>query len=346
MKAAVFIEPGRIDVKDIPLTPCGPDDIIVKVHACGICGSDVRNFRAGLRKNVKGIVSQVMGHEFTGIVSEVGANATRYRIGDRIAAAPDVSCGQCWYCRRGLVNLCDDHRMLGVDWPGGFAEYVHLPGEVLERGMIHHVPEGLGLDDAAMSEPASSVIAAQANAGVGLGDTVLVLGDGPIGCLHLEVARARGASRVFMSGAMRLKGAEAFAPDLLMDATRDDVVGMAREATGGLGADFAVCANPVAATQEQAVRAVRKRGTVIIFGGLPRNKPMTTLDSNRIHYGEIRVMGAFSYPAPIHRKALTAIRDGFITPGKYITMTLPLDETVRGFEAVLAGEALKVLIKP
>ncbi|MDR1613403.1 MAG: alcohol dehydrogenase catalytic domain-containing protein [Planctomycetota bacterium] len=346
MKAAVFIEPGRIEVRDVPLAPCGPDDIIVKIHACGICGSDVRNFRAGLRRNAQGITSQIMGHEFTGVVSETGANVTRYRIGDPVAAAPDVSCGRCWYCRRGLANLCDYHRMLGVDWPGGFAEYAQLPAEVLERGMIHHVPDGLSLDDAAMSEPAASVIAAQENAGVGLGDTILILGDGPIGCLHLEVARARGASRVFMSGALRLRAAEAFGPDLLMDGRREDVVRKVREATGGLGVDFAVCANPVAATQEQGVQAVRKRGTVILFGGLPKDKPRTTLDSNRIHYGEIRVVGAFSYPAPIHLKALAAIRDGVITPSKYITLILPLDETVRGFAAAVAGEALKVLIKP
>lgn len=333
-------------VRDIPLAPCGPDDIVIKVHGCGICGSDVRNYRAGLRKNANNIESQVMGHEFTGLVSETGTNVTRYKVGDAIAAAPDVSCGHCWYCRRGLVNICDNHRMLGVDWPGGFAEYVHIPGEVIERGMIHHIPEGVSLDDAAMSEPASSVIAAQENAGIGLGDTVLVIGDGPIGCLHVEIARARGSSRVFMSGVTRLKEAESFSPDLLMDGAKDDVVKMVKDATGGLGVDFAICANPVASTQEQAVQAVRKRGTVILFGGLPKDKPMTSLDSNRIHYGEIKVVGAFSYPAVIHQKALLAIRDGFITPSKYITLTLPLDRTGEGFEAAVAGKALKVLIKP
>ncbi len=346
MKAAVFEGPGNIVVKDITLAPCGPDDIIIKIHACGICGSDVRNYRTGLRKNANNIQSQVMGHEFTGLVCETGKNVTRYRVGDPIAVAPDVSCGYCWYCRRGLVNLCDNHRMLGVDWPGGFAEYAHIPGEVLEHGMIHHIPEGVSLDDAAMSEPASSVIAAQENIGIGLGDTVLILGDGPIGCLHVEIARARGASRVFMSGAMRLKEAETFQPDLLLNGVKDDVVAKVREATGGLGADFAICANPVAATQEQAVQAVRKRGTVVFFGGLPKDKPMTSLDSNRIHYGEITIFGAFSYPAPIHQKALLAIRDGFITPDKYITLTLPLAEITQGFEAAIADKALKVLIKP
>lgn len=346
MKAAVFEAPETIVVKDIPLNPCGPDDIIVKIHACGICGSDVRNYRTGLRKNATGIQSQVMGHEFTGLATEVGANVTRFKVGDRIAVAPDVSCGECWYCRRGMVNICDNHRMLGVDWPGGFAEYCHLPKVILERGMVHHIPEGLSLDDAALSEPASSVIASQENAGIGLGDTVLVIGDGPIGCLHLDVARSRGASKVFMSGATRLKEAAAFGPDLLMDGTKDDVVKMVRDATGGLGVDVVICANPVAATQQQGVEAVRKRGIVILFGGVPKDNPMTSLDSNRIHYGEITVVGAFSYPASIHEKALQVIRDGYIKPEKYFTMTLPLDDITKGFEAAIKGEALKVLIKP
>ena len=128
-------------VRDVELNPCGPDDIIVKVHPpCGICGSDVRNYRSGLRADVG---EQILGHEFTGTVHEVGLNVTEYAVGDRIAAAPDVSCGHCWYCKKGLVNLCDNHRMLGLHWPGGFAEYVHLPAEVIKNGMIHHIPEGV-----------------------------------------------------------------------------------------------------------------------------------------------------------------------------------------------------------
>lgn len=346
MKAAVFESPGKFVVKDMPLRPCGPGDIVIKIHACGVCGSDVRTYRVGLRKNDQNLTSQILGHEFTGVVTEVGKDVVRYRVGDRIAVAPDVCCGHCWYCQRGLVNICDHHRMIGVDWPGGFAEYAHLPEEVLRLGMVHHIPEGVSLDDAVMAEPSSSVIASQEYGNVGLGDTVLVIGDGPIGCLHIEVARARGASRVFMSGMLRLKEAEAFGPDLLLDAGKEDVVARVREATGGLGVDFVVCANPVAATQEEAVRAVRKRGRVILFGGLPKDKPMTTLDSNLIHYGEITVVGAFSYPASIHQKALTIIRDGFITPKKYMTLTLPLEDTQNGFEAAIAGKALKVVIKP
>jgi L-iditol 2-dehydrogenase len=343
VKAAVFQGPERLVVREVPDPKCGPGDVVLAVHACGICGSDLRNYRTGLKGDVK---SQIMGHELTGVVSEVGRDVTGYKVGDRIAVAPDVSCGRCWYCRRGLVNLCVDHRMVGTHWPGGFAEYLHMPPEVLARGMVHHIPEGLSLTDACLSEPASSVLAAQQNTGIGLGDTVLVIGDGPIGCLHLEVARARGASRVLMAGLARLKEAERFAPDALIDAGSQDTVKESLRLSDGLGVDVAICATPVAAVQEQAVEAVRKRGRVILFGGLPKTAPMTTLNSNLIHYNEITVVGAFSYPATTHQQALLVIRDGKITPSKYFNLTVPLDDIVDGFQAAAQGRALKVLVRP
>lgn len=343
MKAAVFEGPGRMVVRQVELAACAPGDLVARVHACGICGSDVRNFRTGLKAEVG---AQVMGHELTAVVSEVGAEVRRFRAGDRIAVAPDVSCGECYYCKRGLVNLCLGHRMLGTHWPGGFAEYVHLPREVLARGMVHHVPEGLSLDDAALSEPAASVLAAQENAGIGLGDTVLVIGDGPIGCLHLEVARSRGATRVIVAGLARLKEVERFAPDLLVDAGKTDTVEAVRAATGGLGADVAIVATPVASTQAQAVRAVRKRGKVVLFGGLPKASPETTLDANLVHYGEITILGAFSYPAHMHEKALATIAAGRIHPERYFNLVVGLDQVVDGFQAAAEGRALKVLVKP
>jgi L-iditol 2-dehydrogenase len=343
VKAAVFEGPERLVVKEVPDPKCGPGDVVLEVHACGICGSDVRNYRTGLKG---GVGSQIMGHELTGVVREAGSDTRGFQAGDRIAVAPDVSCGRCWYCRRGLVNLCVDHRMIGTHWPGGFAEYLHLPPEVLARGMVHRIPEGLSLTDACLSEPASSVLAAQQNAGIGLGDTVLIIGDGPIGCLHVEVARARGASRVIMAGLMRLADAERFAPDALLDAASRDTVAETLRLTGGLGADVAICAAPVAAIQEQAVEAVRKRGRVILFGGLPKSAPMTTLNSNLIHYNELTVAGAFSYPATTHQQALETIRDGRIMPSKYFTLTVSLDDVVEGFRAAAEGRALKVLVRP
>jgi L-iditol 2-dehydrogenase len=343
VKAAVFEGVERITVREVPDPRPDEGSIIVKVEACGLCGSDIRNFHDGLRG---GITRQVMGHEIAGSVTYVGAAVERFEVGDRVAIAPDVSCGDCQYCRRGWVNLCVHHRMIGTDWPGGFAQYLHLPAVVLKHGMVHRMPSGLSFDHAALSEPASSVIASQDSAGIGLGDTVLVIGDGPMGCLHLEVARARGAARVIMVGLGRLAQIVPFGPDHIIDAAKQNPVDEVKRLTGGFGADVAIVANSIAKTQAQAVEAVRKRGRIILFGGLPKADPMTTLDGNSIHYNELHVVGAFSYAAWIHQKALEVIASGKIHAEKYFNKTVSLEGIVEGIREAESGHALKVLVKP
>jgi L-iditol 2-dehydrogenase len=343
MKAAVFEGAENLQVRVVTDPVCEPDGIVVRVMACSICGSDIRNFHAGLRG---GVTSQIIGHEIAGVVEEVGPREERFKPGERVAIAPDVSCGRCWYCQRGLVNLCDDHRMIGTHWPGGFAQFLGLPGEVLRHGMVHPMPEALSFAAASLSEPASSVLAAQGNAGIGLGDTVLIIGDGPIGCMHVEVARARGASLIILVGLTRLAMVTRFHPDYLLDASAVDPVVEVRRITGGLGADAAIIAAPAAATQEQGVEAVRKRGKVILFGGLPHSSPMTTLNGNLIHYNELTVTGAFSYPAHIHRQALQMIQARKINAESYISGVSPLEGLVDGIRRAESGQALKVVIDP
>ena len=344
MKAAIFKNVENIQVEEIPKPACDADGILVNVKACGLCGGDIRNYYNGLKG---GVTDQIMGHEIAGVVEKAGPEVTRFKVGDTVAIAPDVSCGHCFYCRRGLVNLCVDHRMLGTHWPGGFAQYVHLPKVVLEYGMVHHMPEGMPFEDATLAEPASSVLASQQNANIGLGDTVLIIGDGPIGCLHTEVARSRGVSRVIMAGLTRLEIAKNFEPDYLIDAGSQDTVKEVLKITDGLGADVAIIANPVVQTQEQGVEAVRKRGKIILFGGVPKSQPMTTLNSNVIHYNELSVIGAFSYPAYINEMAVRVIHEGKITASKYISRVVSLEDMVeKGIKAAQAGEALKVVVNP
>lgn len=344
MKAAYVTAPMSIQVRDVP-TPQVPDDgLLLAVRACGVCGSDLRRWREG---PAEGGETLVAGHEFSGVVDAVGGNVTEYHVGDRLAVAPDVHCGACWYCERGMYNLCDDLRLVGITpgMDGGFAEYVALPGKVLANGVVHRVPDALTWEQAALAEPLSSVLAAHQAAGTTLGDTVVVMGAGPIGCLHMAVARARGA-RVILSepSAPRRSMAERFGPDVVIDPSIEDPVGAVRRATDGRGADVAICANPVAVTHTQAVELVRKRGTVVLFGGLPKAAPMTSLDANRIHYGEVRVIGAFSYHPTFHALALDAIGRGLIDSDQVITRTLPIDDVDEAFRVAAGGEALKVMV--
>jgi L-iditol 2-dehydrogenase len=344
VKAAQLTGPETIELVDLPVPDCPDDGLLLAVRACGVCGSDLRRWREGPAPGG----TTIPGHEFAGVVVEVGARVSGYQVGDHLAVAPDVHCLRCWYCGLGLYNVCDDMTMIGITpgFHGGLAEYCVLPAHALAGGTIHRMPASLGFREGALAEPLSSVQACHEDIGTRLGDTVLVMGAGPIGCLHTAIAHLRGA-RVIISepNELRRRMAEPFAPELIIDPGRQDVVAEVRAFTGGLGADSAICANPVAATHQQAVAAVRKRGTVVLFGGLPKAAPMTELDANRIHYDEIRVVGSFSYHPEYHRRALQLLERGQVDPDVVITHTFPLDQVDAVFRTVAAGEALKVMVE-
>ena len=343
MKAAFLVGVQQFEVRDVP-EPHVPDDgLLLQVKACGVCGSDLRRWKEGPPAGSGGIVP---GHEIGGVVTSVGSHVQGFAAGDHLAVAPDVHCGRCYYCQRGLFNLCDSLQFLGITpgYPGGFAEYIALSGDILANGIVHRMPPGLSFVQGALAEPCSSVLASHDKAGTSLNDTVVVMGAGPIGCLHIVVAKARGA-RVILSepSATRRDLASRFAPDQMLDPSRDDVVGCVRAATGGMGADIAICANPVAATQTQAVDLVRKGGRVVLFGGLPKANPMTSLDGNRIHYGEIAVVGAFSYHPTYHELALSLLQRGAISDN-LVTHIFSLADIAQAFAMANAGEALKVMV--
>ncbi len=346
MKSAFLVGPQHIELRDVP-EPVVPDDgLILRTEACGVCGSDLRRWREG---PPQGADSLVQGHELAGTALEVGREVNRYAPGDRLAIAPDIHCGHCYYCRRGMYNLCDNLRLLGITpgYPGGFAEKVLLTGEVLANGIVNRMPEGMSFAEGALAETLSSVLSSHNAAGTSPEHTVLVMGAGPIGCLHIAVAKSRGAA-VFVSepSETRREVAQRFGPEAVIDPFNEDVVAVTRQLTDGLGAHIVICANPIVATQTQAVEAVRKAGRVILFGGLPKANPMTTLDSNKIHYGEVEVVGAFSYHPATHEMALTMLSRKLIPAEKLITHTMSLAEVAEAFEIAASGDGLKVIIEP
>ena len=344
MKAAFLTGVRTFALREVPEPVVPEDGLIVKVEACGVCGSDLRRWREGPPPGVDDIVP---GHEIGGVVVTAGPKVTRYVVGDRLAVAPDIHCGECTYCRRGMYNLCDKLHFLGINsgYPGGFAEKVVLTDEVLTYGVVHRMPDELSFVEGALAEPCSSVLAAHDQACTSPRDTVVVIGAGPIGCLHIVVAQARGA-RVIVSqrSAVRRALACRFQPLAIVDPVTENLDERVRALTAGLGADIVICANPVAATQTQAVEIVRKGGRVVLFGGLPKADPMVTLDGNRIHYGEIAVVGSFSYHPSFHELALDAIRRKLIPADLLVTHTFSLDEIDAAFETAASGEGLKVMV--
>lgn len=346
MKAAFIVGRRQIEIRDLPDPVAPPGGVVLRVEACGVCGSDLRAWRDGFRIEIR---EQVPGHEVAGVVVDVGAGAPdRFRVGDAWAVAADVSCYRCKYCRRGFPNLCENHRILGTHFPGGMAEFLVLTEEMLHGGILHPVPEGVSPTEAAMAEPLASVIASQEDAGVQLGDTVVVYGAGPIGCLHGAVARSRGARVILVDPAQqRLEMArQVVHAAVYVAAAGEAAVETVMRETDGAGADVAIVAAPVAAAVSQAIASTRKRGTVILFGGLPRSTPEAAVDVNRIHYNELTVRGAFSYRPHHHQRALAVISEGRIPIGALVTHELPLDRIEEAFRILDEGKALKVCIRP
>ncbi len=345
MKAVVLTAPGSFGVQHIQRPACPEDGLVIRVAYCGLCGSDLRTLFSG-HKNVA--LPAVIGHEVSGTVVEVAKNYRgEYGLGDPLAVAPNVYCGRCGFCRMGRYEFCEDFRELAQQWPGGFAEYMALPAEALRLGTIQRVPPGLPMEHACVGEPPSSCINAQEKLGVGLGDVVLIIGSGPIGSIHICVAKARGAKRVLIAdiNQSRLDMVRAFEPDETINASQVDLVEEVRRLTGGVGADVVITANPVADTQVQALSAARKGGRIAFFGGLPHGKSVVPLDTNLIHYRGLTVVGTTGFAPRHHIQSLELMASGRIPGGKLVTHVLPLDEFPQGVALAREGRAMKVVFQ-
>lgn len=346
MKAVIFRGPGKIDCEDISYPELPADGIILKVMACGICGGDLRAFKHGIRVNKEW---QILGHEITGVVAEVGENVHDYQVGERLAIAADIHCHKCYYCRRAMYNLCDEWKLLGAHYPGGMTEYMPLPEDILRRGIVHRIPDTLSDLHSALAEPASSVIWANKTMNVEPSEVVVIFGDGPIGALLCQVARLRGAKPILVGitgGRLEMFKNNDLGAWQVLNNDDGNVIEEVKNLTEGRGADVAIAAAPVKAVQAQAVMAVRKGGRVGLFGGLPKHDPISPLDANRIHYDELVVYGNFSYHPSMHQIALDLLDRNLIEADKIITATYPLEQVRDAFEAAMSLKELKVVLTP
>lgn len=345
MKAVVYRGPGDVHVETVPVPACRDDEIRVKVDACAVCGTDLKSLVHG---NPKIAPPRVIGHEFTGLIETVGAKVEGFALGDRIVMATSVSCGACAYCQRGWTNLCVDMAAMGFKYEGGMAAYVVVPARALCNGHVVKVPEDVPPEHAALAEPVSCAVNAMGNCNLAAGDTVVVVGAGPMGVINACVARDRGAARVIVAeiNQTRLRMCAAFGFDRLVHCAAEDLTQAVREETGGLGADVAIVAAPAAAPQEQAIALVRKRGCVCLFASLPRGDSAITIDSRPLHYNEIRLVGT-SDSTPAHvATAVELIASGRLPMDKLATHILPLDGIHEAYELMQSGESLRVVLTP
>jgi L-iditol 2-dehydrogenase len=346
MKAVVVRAPMQFDIEDVPVPECPAEGFILKVIACGLCGSDLRTLRSG---HSKVNFPWIIGHEICGTVVDVGSNYRgRWQKGDMLAVGPVNYCGVCSFCLDGRYDLCENHREIAQAWPGGFAEYIAIPEECVSRGTIRIVPEGLDPAFAAISEPISSCVNAHEKGQIGLGDTVVIIGAGPIGCIHTSLARARGADRIIIADILedRLQLCRSFKPDVTINASETDLVGEVRRLTNGKGADVVITANPVPSTHIQAVEMANKAGRVLLFGGLPKDNSKPGVDMNIVHYNALHLIGTTTF-APRHQIiALRLLASGRIPGDKLVTHRFPLSEFEQGVAMAFDGKVLKAVFFP
>jgi len=341
-----FHAPGDLRFEEAPEPVPAAGEVRIAVRACSACGTDVKIRRGG---HPAMTAPQVMGHEIAGEVLELGPGVDGVAVGDRvqlIAAIPDGTCAE---CRAGHPSTCLNQVAMGYQLPGGYADQVVAPAAALAAGGLNRIPDHVSFAEASLAEPLACVVNGQELARVGESDTVVVIGAGPIGCLHVRLARARGAARILLldRDAARLRTAAALViPDLALATGDDDPVAAVLDATDGRGADVVIVAAASADAQRQGLGMLARRGRLSLFAGLRPGASEVVLDANLVHYRELAVVGANGSSPDQNRRALALIASGEVPVADLITHTLPLDRVQEALDLVERGEAIKVTVVP
>jgi L-iditol 2-dehydrogenase len=348
MRAAVFLGPREMELRDVPRPVAGPGEVLLKVAACAVCGTDLRIYSGGKTRGVS--PPRVLGHEIAGVVVDVGPGAEQFTDvspGERVATPPGIPCLACRFCNSGHENLCQRRSALGYRYDGGFAEYMLVPAAGVQRGLIYRIPEALSDVEAALAEPLACVVNGQRKNGIVLGDVVLIIGAGPIGLMHLQLARLQGARKVLVSepSATRRALAGELGATRTIDPTATDLVAAVREETDGVGADVTVAAIGVAQLTNTLLEVTRPGGRVNLFAGYSGTGE-ATIEANLIHYGELIVTGTNACSREDFRIALDLLAGGQLRAGPLVSHRFPLGEIERAFETTRSGEGLRVVVEP
>ncbi|MDA3959068.1 alcohol dehydrogenase catalytic domain-containing protein [Oceanispirochaeta sp.] len=343
MKAARLYGIEDIRVEDIPIPEINEDEVLIKVKASFICGTDVRFYKNGLPGNSDQPL--VAGHEIAGVVEKVGARIKGYAVGTRVGVAPNYGCGVCDLCTSGNSHMCLESEALGVSVDGGFAEYMRVPAAAVAQGNISPLEDSISFEEAALAEPLSCVYNAYEKIGIYPGDHVLVIGAGPIGLMHIRVAFLAGAAAVYVTDLSedRLALAKKLIPEVtvLKNETLDEDI---KKYTGGRLMNLVITAASVSVIQESAFKYVGLDGRVMFFGGLPKGKSIVKLDTNEIHYKQLTVAGTTRQSLRQYRLCLKLIASGRLKVSDLVTASAPLDDINSIIANVAAGKGLKSVI--
>ncbi len=346
MKAAVLKGIENLEMEDISRPTPSPQEILIKVKACSICGTDIRVYHHG-HKHMR--FPRITGHELSGEIVEIGKRVEGHKLGEKVAIAPAIPCGRCHYCRRGMQSMCINLTAIGYHYDGGFAEFMVVPEDAVRNGCVNTIPSELSFEEAALAEPLACAINGQQLSQIDLGNTVVVVGAGPLGCIHLQLAKAKGASRTILVelSRERIDFAKKFAfPDIVINPSSENAIQRIKEETEGRGADRIIVSCPSGKAQEESLSMVAPRGIINFFGGLPLDNPFIKLNSNLIHYGEFYVVGTHG-SAPYHNElALSLISQEKVRIKELVTHRLPLERLGEGLALAESKKGMKILINP
>ncbi len=346
MLAVRFYEPGKLRAEQVEIPEPGVGELVVHSSVALTCGTDVKMYRRG---HPLARPPQIMGHEFAGTVSSVGAGVAGFGVGMKVVAANSAPCNRCFYCLMHQPNLCEhlNESIVGFTWPGTYAEYVRIPERIVRQNTFR-IPDGVPLDEVASLEPLACVVHGwDLTRNFPPGGTAVIIGGGPIGLLHSQLARLNGAKRVVLCDVVeeRLAEANRIGVDTTFNSATENPSKKVLEFTEGRGADMVVEAVGRKETWELAPKLARKGGTVLLFGGCASGTE-AMFEAEKIHYGELHIQGSFHHTPAAVERAFTLIVSGKVSIKPLISQEMELERAEEALQLMGSGKALKIALRP
>ena len=336
MKVALFEKPGILKVRSKLLRSLNPNEVLVKVEACGVCGTDVHIVEGTSRSKPP----VVLGHEFAGVVESVGSEVRGLAAGDFVAIDPNISCGTCYYCRRGFVHLCANLWALGVDMDGGMAEYCCVPAQ-----QAYLLPKGMASEVSAFIEPVSCAIHGIDRASIRTGDTVVIMGGGTIGLIMLQLAKIAGASKTVVIEPLEKKRriAGELGADTLLDPKEKKIRSAVMDITS-VGADVVIECVGKPETSQLALEIARRGGTVEFFGVCPIGEKVS-VEPNQVYFKELTIVGSYVNPNTFSR-SIALLGSGRVRIDRFHIDKFPLDGVHEALAFQREGKTIKSILEP
>lgn len=340
MKAARLFGPNDLRIQDIPVPETGPGEILLRTASASVCGTDIRMWKHG-HAFASPESPLVIGHEMAGTIEKVGVGVGGRRVGERVCVAPNYNPVSSRLTVAGDGHLDPGYRALGIHDDGAFAEFIRIPALAVQQGNVFPIPDHVSFAEAALVEPMACVYNAYEKVRTGPGDTVLIIGAGPIGVMHGKMSKLAGAGKVIINDVNEERLAMARRIDPSFITVGGDVRAEIARLTGGAGADVIITACPVPEVQTLAIELAAVNGRIVFFGGLPKDRAVVPLDANQIHYRQLVVTGTTRQSLRQFQATLALVADGVLRLEDLVTSTHPVEETEQAIAAMATASGLK-----